>query len=167
MSGTTKSIAASALVGILLIAQPALAADGSFTGQFGALAVGKVQALERPDHIFWSGAFSGTFFDDKGKGLIHRAWVTCPGSNTIDMAANTSKAGGYCVISDGADSKIYLTWECAGTPSGCKGTGDWISGTGKWKGVKGKATFEAGFGPILSDGTEPTWASWDVTYSMP
>jgi hypothetical protein len=162
-----SKISAAAGVLAVALASAASAEEGSFTGQFGALAVGKVHTLEVDTHIFWAGAFSGVFLDDKGEGLIHRAWVTCPAADEIDFAAGTSKASGHCVIMDGAESKIYLTWECEGTPAGCQGTATYLSGTGKWEGLTGKATFEAAFGPLLGDGAMPTWARWSVDYNMP
>ncbi|MCW5697105.1 MAG: hypothetical protein KIS96_10295 [Bauldia sp.] len=150
----------------LLIGSAASAEEGTFSGQFGALAVGQVHTLSSETHIWWAGAFSGAFFDDAGEGLIHRAFVTCPATNEIDLAANTSKASGHCIIMDGAGSQIHLTWACEGTAAGCAGTGVYLSGTGRWEGLTGTAVFEAAFGPILGDG-QPTWARWEVNYILP
>ena len=51
------------------------AQDWKVVGEFGWVAVGKAHQVEK-GHFYWVGEFSGTFFNDKGKGsLFHRAGV--------------------------------------------------------------------------------------------
>ncbi|MGQ0609515.1 MAG: hypothetical protein ACT4N9_00200 [Paracoccaceae bacterium] len=144
---------------------PATAEEVTFTGHFGALAVGQITTLT-PTHVFWAGAFSGSVFDAAG-GPFDRVSVTCPGTNDLDFGAGTSVMSGYCVVSDGADSTIVATWECAGTPGSCEGTGTWADGTGKWQGWTADATFTAQLGKTHEDGTTSTTAVWTVTYRTP
>lgn len=144
---------------------PAHAEEGSFTGQFGALAVGKITTLT-PTHVFWAGAFSGSLFDAAG-GPFDRASVTCPGTNDLDFGAGTSALAGYCVVSDGAESAIVVTWDCAGVPGYCEGTATWADGTGKWQGWIAEATFTATLGKTHEDGSTSTSAVWTVNYKTP
>jgi hypothetical protein len=57
---------------------PVQAEDWKVTGEFGWFGVGKAHEMEK-GHFYWVGEFSGTFFNDKGKGSpMHRAGVKCP-----------------------------------------------------------------------------------------
>ena len=68
---------------------PAQAQDWKVVGQFGWFAVGKTYEIEK-GHFYWVGEFSGTFFNDKGKGsLFDKAAVKCPAHNDVDTNTKT------------------------------------------------------------------------------
>jgi hypothetical protein len=165
MKHSILGISAALLFGGLFNVNGALAVDGSFTGNLGAMAAGKSITLE-DGHSFWTGTFSGSFFDVRGYGPIHGATVTCPGTTDLRQGTNASKLDGYCLISDGPDS-IYMQWQCVGTASDCQGTGAWTGGSGKWKGMTATTHFLIRLRPALEDGTVPILQAWHVDYSMP
>jgi hypothetical protein len=140
---------------------PAAAEEGAFVANFGALAVGKITTLT-PTQVFWSGAFSGAVFDAAG-GPFDHAFVTCPGTNDLDFAAGTSVLSGYCLVTDGADSAIVVTFSCTGAPGICAdGTAAWNDGSGKWQGWTADATWTAQLGQPQEDGSISTYAVWTV-----
>lgn len=148
-------------------AVPAWAEEGTFQARFGFLAVGSVTPLEE-GHVFWSGHFSGSLSDLSGQGPVHNAFVQCPGTNDLDLNAGTAALEGYCVVSDGGESRIFIRWNCTGRPGTCdEGRAEWTSGTGRWAGLTATATFTAQLGPALSDGSVPGYAVWDVAYAAP
>jgi hypothetical protein len=68
---------------------PAHAEDWKVTGEFGWFGVGKAYQIEK-GHVYWVGEFTGTFFNDKGKGsLFDRAGVKCPAY--FDLTSTTRK----------------------------------------------------------------------------
>jgi hypothetical protein len=71
---------------------PAHAEDWKATGEFGWFGVGKAFQIEK-GHVYWLGEFTGTFFNDKGKGsLFDRAGVKCPVLPTSILTLTTRKA---------------------------------------------------------------------------
>src|SRR5262249_31780999 len=105
--------AATMIVGLMLSGL-ANAEDWKVVGEFGWFGVGKAYQIEK-GHFYWVGEFSGTFFNDKGKGsLFHRAGVKCPAFFDADFNNKKSKAGGYCTINDTDGDQAYLTWQNAG-----------------------------------------------------
>ena len=61
----------------------ACAEDWKVTGEFGWFGVGKAYQIEK-GHFYWVGEFSGTFFNDKGKGnAFHHAGVKCPALKSL------------------------------------------------------------------------------------
>ena len=62
----------------LVISGMAHAQDWKVVGEFGWFGVGKAHQIEK-GHFYWVGEFSGTFFNDKGKGShFHHAGVKVP-----------------------------------------------------------------------------------------
>jgi hypothetical protein len=57
-----------------------MAKGGTFTSQFGWYANGKTYEAEK-DHFLFVGDFSGTNFNDAGRGFLHFASIVCPGIN--------------------------------------------------------------------------------------
>ena len=143
---------------------PAQAEDWKFTGEFGWSGVGKVYQLEK-GHVYWVGEFSGTFFNDKGKGsLFHRAGVKCPAFNNLDFNAKKGNAGGYCVITDTDGDQAYLSWRNEGdtvSPLSLPGTFEWTGGTGKYKGISGNNTFVGVTQVNWADGTATGYSTWN------
>jgi hypothetical protein len=127
----------------LMLCGAAQAQDWKVTGEFGWLGVGKAYQIEK-GHVYWLGEFSGTFFNDKGKGspLDHTGWK-CSGFDDLDSNKNKKKAAGYCIISDpGGEDQAYASWACEDTDLlTCHGTLDYTGGTGKYQGISGHNTF--------------------------
>ena len=108
LSSKALQCAFAAAIG-LTICGTAHAEDWKATGQFGWFGVGKAFQIEK-GHVYWLGEFTGTFFNDKGKGsLFDRAGVKCPANFDFDINNKKAKAGGYCVISDTSGDQAYLT----------------------------------------------------------
>lgn len=117
----------------------ALEKEGTFTAHFGWYAVGNTFEIGGDkNHVFFVGEFSGTVFNDAGKGFLHLAAVVCPGVD--DITNRVSNAHGYCTITDQDGDKIYVVWKCKGGPR-CEGDFQWTGGTGKYTGIKGDNTF--------------------------
>jgi hypothetical protein len=153
------AIAAISLSG--LFSMPVQAQDWKAVGEFGWFGVGKAQEIEK-GHIFWVGEFSGTFFNDKGKGsLFHFAAVKCPGYNDLDFNNKKSKAGGYCVITDLDGDAAYLNWRLEGDTVNGAGTFDYTGGTGKYKGISGSNNFVGNRLINWPDGTASGHATWN------
>lgn len=124
-------------------APKAIAEDLKLVGSFGWVGIGKVYPLEQ-GHLFWVGEFTGTFFNDKGKGSpFDRAGVKCPGYQDIDFNKKHGVAAGSCIMNDLNGDQAYLSWKCEGdaVSFSCKGTNQYTGGTGKYKGVSGAGTF--------------------------
>ena len=143
------------------LAIPSHAQDWKVTGEFGWFGVGKAHEVEK-GHIYWVGEFSGTFFNDKGKGsLFHVAGVKCPGHQDIDFNNKKSKAGGYCVITDLDGDSAYLNWRLEGDTVNGSGTFEYTGGTGKYKGISGNNTFVGNRLINWPDGTATGHATWN------
>jgi hypothetical protein len=56
-----------AMFAVFAMSGVAHAEDWKVTGEFGWFGVGKAYQIEK-GHFYWVGEFSGTFFNDKGKG---------------------------------------------------------------------------------------------------
>src|ERR1700730_16877873 len=120
---------------------PAHAEDWKVTGEFGWFAVGKAQEIEK-GHVYWVGEFTGTFFNDKGKGsLFDRAGVRCPAHNDVDLNNKKYRAGGYCIIADADGDQAYLSWQGEGDIPTIPGTFKYTGGTGKYQAISGSNTF--------------------------
>ena len=103
--------------------------------------MGKAFQIEK-GHVYWLGEFTGTFFNDKGKGsLFDQAGVKCPANFDFDINNKKAKAGGYCVISDTSGDQAYLSWQNEGDGVTGPGTFHYTGGTGKYEGIKGDGTF--------------------------
>ena len=140
---------------------PANAQDWKAIGAFGWFAVGKAYEIEK-GHIYWQGEFSGTFFNDKGKGsLFHTAAVRCPAYNDIDTVNKKNVYAGYCIITDLDGDQAYLKWQGGGDTKIGPGTFEYTGGTGKYKGISGSNTF-VGMQPVnYPDGAASGWATWN------
>ena len=58
------------------LANPVQAEDWKAVGEFGWMGVGKAYEIDK-GHFYWVGEFTGTFFNDKGKGsLFHHAGIS-------------------------------------------------------------------------------------------
>ncbi len=150
-----------ALTATLVLAGAATAEDWKAIGQFGYAGVGKAYELEK-GHIFWVGEFSGTFFNDKGKGsLFDHAGVKCPAFNDIDTNRKKSRAAGYCIMTDAAGDQAYSSWKCEGDGTGCSGTFEYTGGTGKYQQISGSNTFSALTAVHWKDGSASGFATWN------
>lgn len=157
-------VVVAALAAALGLGFPAQAEDWKVVGQFGWFGVGKAYQIEK-GHFVWSGEFSGTFFNDKGKGsLFDQAGVKCPAFLDNDTNKKKSKAAGYCTITDLAGDQAYLSWqnEGDGTPGHpAPGTFEYTGGTGKYQGITGKNTFAGVTQVRWEDGTFTGYSTWN------
>jgi hypothetical protein len=145
----------------LLAFTAAQAEDWKVVGQFGWFGVGKAHQIEK-GHFYWVGEFSGTFFNDKGKGsLFHLAGVKCPAFFDADFNNKKHKAGGYCVISDTEGDQAFLTWQNQGDTITGPGTFQYTGGTGKYQGIAGSNTFIGITQVNWQDGTTTGYATWN------
>ena len=137
------------------------AEDWKVNGEFGWFGVGKAYEIEK-GHYYWVGEFSGTFFNDKGEGsLLHRAGVKCPAYNDLDFNNKSSKASGYCVMTDTDGDQAYASWQNAGDGRRGPGTFKFTGGTGKYKGISGDNTFVGVTQINWQDGTASGYATWN------
>jgi len=143
------------------LANPVHAEDWKAVGSFGWFAVGKAYEVDK-GHIYWAGEFSGTFFNDKGKGsLFDKAAVKCPAYNDIDTINKKNSYAGYCIITDTDGDQAYLKWQGGGDTKVGPGTFEYTGGTGKYKGINGSNTF-VGFNQVnWTDGTASGYATWN------
>ncbi len=152
------ALAASISFSIFGIAQ---GEDWKVTGEFGWFGVGKAYQIEK-GHFYWVGEFSGTFFNDKGKGgPFHRAGVKCPAFFDADFNSKKHKAGGYCVITDTEEDQAYCTWQNQGDTVTGHGTFQYVGGTGKYQGISGSNTFVGVTQVNWQDGTTTGYSTWN------
>jgi hypothetical protein len=143
------------------LTHPVQAQDWKAVGEFGWMGVGKAYEIDK-GHYFWVGEFTGTFFNDKGKGsLFHRAGVKCPAYNDLNFPTGKSKAGGFCVITDKDGDKAYLSWSNEGDGTTGPGTFTYTGGTGKYSGISGTNKFIGVTEVNWSDGTATGYATWN------
>lgn len=153
------SVAALLISAALVI--PAQAEDWKVVGEFGWMGVGKAYEIDKGQY-YWVGEFSGTFFNDKGKGsLFHHAGVKCPGFNDLNFPAGKGKSGGDCVITDADGDKAYLFWALEGDNKTGRGTFTYTGGTGKYTGISGTNPFSAVTEINWADGTATGYATWN------
>ncbi len=139
----------------------AQAQDWKVIGEFGWFGVGKAYQIEK-DHFYWVGEFSGTFFNDKGKGsLFHRAGVKCPAYVDSDFKNRKGRAGGYCIITDSDGDQAYLSWQNQGDTVTGPGTFQYTGGTGKYQSISGNNTFVGVTQVNWQDGTSTGFATWN------
>ena len=69
MRGTNALLCGFAAFMALAVCNAAHAEDWKVTGSFGWFGVGKAYQIEK-GHVYFVGEFSGTFFNDKGKGSL-------------------------------------------------------------------------------------------------
>jgi hypothetical protein len=139
---------------------------GSFTGKFGWYAVGKVTELEK-GRLFFTGEFSGVFFNDKSGGALDGIGVQCPGVNEIIFGADGGKsvANGVCTLIDMEGDRIYSRWAISGSfPVGTE-PADWefTGGTGKYAGIKATGRFDT---TVLAP-TNSGFSIWNMPYELP
>jgi len=152
---------AASAVFTLLLSGFANAEDWKVVGEFGWFGVGKAYQIEK-GHFYWVGEFSGTFFNDKGKGsLFHRAGVKCPAFFDADFNNKKHKGGGYCVITDTDGDQAYCTWQNTGDTVTGPGTFQYVGGTGKYQGISGSNTFVGVTQVNWQDGTTSGFATWN------
>ena len=152
------------LLFLLALAPGLHAADMKVKGYFGWLGVGTAVEVEK-GHFYWTGEFSGTFFNDDGAGSpLHLAGVKCPAWFDANYNTGKTKAGGYCIIRDLSGDQVTATWQNAGgtTPGDrAAGTFDYISGTGKYEGISGRNSF-VGFTMVnWADGKVSGYSTWN------
>jgi len=156
----TVAIATSLVLVASTGAQAQVPKQGKFTGQFGYYGVGQAFQIEE-NHFYWVGEFTGSFFNDAGKGIFHRSSVKCPAAD--DIYGGVEHASGYCIITDKDGDKAFLSWTCEGPAQQiCKGTFKWTGGTGKYTGITGDNTFQ-GNAITASEG----YALWQAQYQLP
>lgn len=141
---------------------PAHAEDWKVVGTFGWFGVGKAYEIDK-GHIYWVGEFSGTFFNDKGKGsLFDKAAVKCPAHNDIDTIKKKNSYAGYCIITDTDGDQAYLKWQGGGDTKVGPGTWEYTGGTGKYKDISGSNYTFVGFNQVnWADGTASGYATWN------
>jgi hypothetical protein len=144
----------------------ALEKQGTFTAHFGWYAVGTTFEIGGDkDHVFFVGEFSGTVFNDAGKGFLHLASVSCPGVD--DVINGVSNAHGYCTITDQDGDKAFVVWKCKGKdPSRCEGDFQWTGGTGKYTGIRGNNTFYGVHRNIVGP-TPQGYSIWKGEWKLP
>jgi hypothetical protein len=122
-------------------AEAQMAKRGTYAVHFGWHSAGKVFELEK-EHVFWVGEFSGTTFNDEGKGFLHNASLVCPASYDIRPGGI---AQGVCIMTDLQGDKAFSVWKCTvdqpGPGGKCEGDNRWTGGTGKYAGLKGGNRF--------------------------
>jgi hypothetical protein len=164
MKSTRLMLSVAALSAGLIVSGGARAEDWKPVGQAGFLSVGKAYEIEK-GHFYWVGEFSGTFFNDKEKGLFDHAGVKCPGYYDFDLNSKKSKGGGYCTLTDLDGDQAFLTWQGTGTVGlGEPFVGttlDYTGGTGKYKEIKGHNTFVARTLVNWPDGTSSFYSTWN------
>lgn len=140
------------------------AADWKAKGHFGWFGVGKAIEVEK-GHFYWTGEFSGTFFNDKGAGsLFHLAGVKCPAWSDLNFNSDRWTGGGYCIVTDLDGDQATLAWRNEGAPGagrGNAGTFEYTSGTGKYEGISGMNTFVGTTQVNWVDGTASGYATWN------
>lgn len=143
-------------------AQGADARQGTFKGKFGVRFTGTVTEIEK-DHVFYSGAFSGVFFNDVAGGFVDKSSVECPGINDVVNGLATLNHG-YCIVTDKDGDKAVLKWQGKDSSKGVGG-GDqhWIGGTGKYTGLTGKSTYR-----YTAIGSTPAFSVvWEGEWKLP
>ncbi len=120
-------------------------------------AVGKVYELDK-GHLYWSGEFNSTIFNDAGSGFAHGTSWVCPGYNELCDGVSLGSAG-RCVGTDMDGDKIFNTWQGDhGTvPLKFNGTYEFVGGTGKYAGIRGQGTFRANAVPTTEQVQSPQW----------
>jgi hypothetical protein len=138
---------------------PAHAEDWKVVGTCGWFSVGKAYEIDK-GHLYWVGEFSGTFFNDKGKGsLFDKAGVKCPAHNDIDTIKKKNSIAGYCIIADIDGDQAYLKWQGGGDGPG---TWEYTGGTGKYKDISGSNYTFVGFNQVnWADGTASGYSTWN------
>jgi hypothetical protein len=134
--------------------------EGKYSSKFGWYSKGQTFEVG-PDHVFFVGEFSGTNFNDKGKGFMDKVSVVCPG--VMDNNRDAPHAHGHCVVTDDDGDKAYLVWKCTGAKL-CKGDFQWTGGTGKYEGISGNNSFYAGVG---IGGTTQGYSIWAGEWKLP
>jgi hypothetical protein len=159
-SRALKYVVASAF-GTLLVGS-AHAEDWKVTGEFGCYGIGKTYQLDK-GHLYWVGEFTGTFFNDKGKGsLFDRSGVRCPAYNDVDLNNKKNRAGGYCIIADANGDQAYVSWQGEGDVANIPGTFKYTGGTGKYQSISGdNNTFVGHIEVNWQDGTSSCFATWN------
>jgi hypothetical protein len=144
------------------LATPVHAEDWKAVGTFGWFAVGKSYEIDK-GHIYWTGEFSGTFFNDKGRdNLFDKAAVKCPAYNDIDTDNKKNSYAGYCIITDTNGDQAYLKWRGTGNTKEGNGKFEYIGGTVKYKGISGSNFTFAGFNQVSwPDGTASGYSTWN------
>ena len=144
------------------VLQRQLAKQGEYTGRFGWYSVGKTFEIEK-DHVFFTGEFSGAFFNDAGKGFLHQTSVICPGINDVRKDISLD-ARGYCIVTDRDGDKAFLVWQATNPtkPGEVPGTFQWTGGTGKYTGLTGDNTF-TGFLLPSSSGYSVWKGKWQLS----
>jgi hypothetical protein len=136
--------------------------SGSVTVHSGWSAAGQVKDLGEK-HAVWTGVYSGTSFNDAGKGFLHKmAWI-CPGATMIDGASYVHH--GYCFLTDSDGDKLYGKSEGRGPAEGVDlvGVVTYEMGTGKYQGIQGSHTFKCS--GIGSDGQ--AFCRQEASYRLP
>lgn len=147
---------------------PAEAEEIALKGIFSCVSDGQTYNIE-DNHSYFAGKFDGIYWDETGDGPINGAALTCPGFNDVGRAA-----AGYCVLSDSAGDKAFITWSCkpmavapAGVLAGLDCAGEWTGGTGKFAGIRGSAPYQAYVPNVLPDGQVVGYAVWNYVVSLP
>lgn len=139
-----------------------LSKSGSASVHSGWSAAGQLKDLGEKRAV-WTGVYSGTSFNDGGKGFLHKmAWI-CPGATMINGASYVHH--GYCFLTDSDGDKIYGTSEAKGPAEGVDlvGVVTYEAGTGKYQGIQGSHTFKCS--GIGTDGQ--AFCRQEASYRLP
>jgi hypothetical protein len=118
-----------------------LAKRGTYSALYGWTYSATVHQLEE-GHIFIHDVYKGTFFNDAGKGFLHKASMVCPA--VTDLKNGRGTARGYGIFTDKDGDKAFIDWKGTIDPeTGFSGTYKWTGGTGKYTGIQGNSTFRA------------------------
>ena len=91
-----------------------------------------------PDQAYLVGVYTGTFYVEDGKGVLHAASIVCPGTAEGDLKSMTKTGQGRCILTDEEGDRIYSRFTCKGDLEGCRGPFTIAGGTGKFVGITGK-----------------------------
>jgi hypothetical protein len=148
------------VVGVTAEAQ--MPKQGKYRGMFGARGAGTTHEIEQ-GHVFFTGAFSGVFFNDVADGFIDKSAVECPAVNDIVNGLVIAEHG-YCIVTDKDGDKAFLVWKGKGTsPNAGGGDFQWTGGTGKFSGLKGNNTWR---GTGISN-TGAASVVWEGEWQLP
>lgn len=88
------------------------------------------------------GVARGPQIMDDNTGPLAALSLTCPWNQEVNIADNTRRLVGYCLLNDSSGDTIFERWQCTGTvnPDVCEGTIEYFGGTGKFAGITGEGT---------------------------
>ena len=93
--------------------------------------------------LLGNASVSGTSFNDKGTGPLHRGPANCVA--TFYVADGVPRNKGFCAFGDTDGDRFFTEW--TGAPAadgdGLEGVNTILSGTGKYAGIQGTGTWKS------------------------